>query len=174
MSGAWASERVSNSSPRLNPRLFRPLPTTCSPVPGHPSRLHRMALGRAMTSLTLPSIHRESWALSGKAGTRCALRAFLSNLTQAPLSPQFIDLAREITRSPFPNQLRSVTWQSGSPLVGVSHEPDRSHRKSAAGWRLKFRGGSVFFAGWCRAQRRPTNEHGHMNQSGIKRDGVER
>ena len=144
LGGAWESERVSNSSPRLNPRVFRPLPTTCSPVPRRPSRLHRMALGRAMALLTLPSIHRESWALSGKAGKRRALRSLLSNLPQAPAAPpQLIDLAREIARSLFPNQLRSVTWQSGSPLVGVSHEPDRSHRESAAGWRLKFRGGSL-------------------------------
>ncbi len=148
LGGAWASERVSNSSPRLTPRVFRPLPTTCSPLPGRPSRLHRITLSKAMISLTPPFIRRECWALggkreSGKAGKRCAMRSLLSNLTQAPLSPQFIDLAREITRSPFPNQLRSVTWPSGSPLVGVSHEPDRSHRESAAGWRLKFRGGSL-------------------------------
>lgn len=72
------------------------------------------------------------------------------SLDRHPMAAQFIDLAREITRSPFPNQLRSVTWQSGSPLVGVSHEPDQSHRESAAGWRLKFRGGS--FAGECHSQ----------------------
>ncbi|WP_244079751.1 hypothetical protein, partial [Aeromonas caviae] len=36
-----------------------------------------------------------------------------------PMAAQFIDLAREITHSPFPNQLRSVTWPS-DPLLSES------------------------------------------------------
>lgn len=55
-----------------------------------------------------------------------------------PMAAQFIDLAREITHSPFPNQLRSITWPSGSPLVGVRHVPDQSHTTGKAqqtgGW----------------------------------------
>jgi len=35
------------------------------------------------------------------------------------------------------------------------------------------RGGSLVFVGWRRAQRSPTDEHDHLNQSGIKMDCVE-
>lgn len=54
------------------------------------------------------------------------------------MAAQFIDLAREITHSPFPNRLRSVTWPSGSPLVGVGHVPDQSqatgNKQQTGGW----------------------------------------
>jgi hypothetical protein len=54
------------------------------------------------------------------------------------MAAQFIDLAREITHSPFPNQLRSVTWPSGSPLVGVGHVPDQiqatGNKQQTRGW----------------------------------------
>ncbi|NLR35232.1 hypothetical protein [Aeromonas hydrophila] len=52
------------------------------------------------------------------------------------MAAQFIDLAREIIHSPFPNQLRSVTWLT--PLVGVSHVPDQSNTagkvQQTGGW----------------------------------------
>lgn len=54
------------------------------------------------------------------------------------MATQFIDLAREITHSPFPKRLRSVTWSPEPPLVGVSHEPGQSNttgnKQQAGGW----------------------------------------
>jgi len=44
----------------------------------------------------------------------------------------------------------------------------------AASWRLKFRGGSVVFAGWRSPLRSPTDEHDHLNQSEINVDWVVR
>lgn len=62
-----------------------------------------------------------------------------------PIAAQFIDLAREITHSPFPKRLRSVTWPSDPLLSESAMNQTGATGKGAADWRLKFRGGS--FAG---------------------------
>lgn len=61
-----------------------------------------------------------------------------------PMAAQFIDLARELTHSPFPKRLRSVTWPA-APLLSEQPctRPEQHRRESAADWRLKFRGGSL-------------------------------
>ncbi|WP_162626865.1 hypothetical protein [Aeromonas allosaccharophila] len=44
----------------------------------------------------------------------------------------------------------------------------------AASWRLKFRGGSVVFAGWRRAWRSPADDHYQSRQPERDKYGLDR
>ncbi|QEE13584.1 hypothetical protein C1A23_25375 [Aeromonas hydrophila subsp. hydrophila] len=61
------------------------------------------------------------------------------------MAAPFIDPARESTHSPFPKRLRSVTWPSGSPLVGVRHESDQSNTAGKAQQTGGWNSGAVAF-----------------------------